>query len=454
VNAQHRAQRHRRTAIALLGVERFDQRHETRPRHDHLHLGQKHRFPGLLAGFGQETSFGQTQLLHRFHRFRGRYDNGAIFSNHAAWRLLMQNFLKRSIIVLLSIMVSACSLPEWLFNSKKQIIEKTLGQAPFSCSRGFGKIINRNVIQKNNHGIIYRVSINSCGSIVHAYQAIPQNSDNNTPVVIALHQTTNVGKDEVMGLGGDVNMAYGKKFFESGFIVISPDVFVAGENYNTVSGWDTGSFYQNFPNWSAMGKMLHDHLSTTRFARKEYPHSCIAVVGHSLGGHNALFLAAFEENIDVVVSSAGFESIATDTEAMRWSRDSWFVYMPLLRPYAAMDAPRQVPWDFDDLLKIIFPRPVMIIQGMNDDSWKNPESVESMVHTANVIYKKNGLPEINTIFHYYGHSFGLNLQQKSVDFVTENCRKKNALVKKPLGNPWKSWAMRIPKEIRPIFRLN
>ena len=84
MNAQHRAQRHRRTAIALLGVERFDQRHETRPRHDHLHLGQKHRFPGLLAGFGQESRLGKTQLLHRFHHYiRGCHDNGAIVSNQA-----------------------------------------------------------------------------------------------------------------------------------------------------------------------------------------------------------------------------------------------------------------------------------------------------------------------------------------------------------------------------------
>jgi dienelactone hydrolase len=362
--------------------------------------------------------------------------------------------VKRVAIVSLSILLAACSLPEWLVNSKKQIIEKTLGQAPFVCSRDFGKIIDKNIIKENNHGIIYRVSINSCGGIVYGYLAIPKGANKNTSVVIALHQTTNVGKDEVMGLGGDVNMAYGKKFFENGFVVISPDVFVAGENYNTVLGWDTSSFYQKFPGWSAMGKMLHDHLSTTRFARKEYPHSCIAVVGHSLGGHNAIFLAAFDENIDVVVSSAGFESIATDREAMRWSRDSWFVYMPLLRQYTAMEAPRQVPWDFEDLLNIIFPRPVMIIQGMNDDSWNNPESVKSIVNKANAIYKNNGLPEINTIFHYNGHGFGSRLQQKSVDFVRESCSQKNSLVKKPFGNLWNSSAKRMPKEAWQSFRLN
>jgi predicted dienelactone hydrolase len=33
-----------------------------------------------------------------------------------------------------------------------------------------------------------------------------------------------------------------------------------------------------------------------------------AVIGHSLGGHNALFLAAFDTRIKAVVSSCGFNS--------------------------------------------------------------------------------------------------------------------------------------------------
>jgi hypothetical protein len=83
VNAQHRAQRHRRTAVAFPGVERFDQHLKARPWHHRFHLRQEDSFPGLLAGFGQESSLGKTQLFHQFHRFSRRYDNGAIFSNHA-----------------------------------------------------------------------------------------------------------------------------------------------------------------------------------------------------------------------------------------------------------------------------------------------------------------------------------------------------------------------------------
>jgi hypothetical protein len=84
VNAQHCAQRHRRTAVAFLGIERLDQRFKARPRHHRFHLRQKDGLPGLLAGFGQKSSLGKTQLLQRYHRIRGRYDNGAIFSNFTA----------------------------------------------------------------------------------------------------------------------------------------------------------------------------------------------------------------------------------------------------------------------------------------------------------------------------------------------------------------------------------
>lgn len=84
VDTQHPSQLHRRTAVAFLGVERFDQRFKTRPRNNSFHLRQENRFPGLLAGFVQKTCLGKTQLFHRFHRDRGRYDNGPIFSNCTA----------------------------------------------------------------------------------------------------------------------------------------------------------------------------------------------------------------------------------------------------------------------------------------------------------------------------------------------------------------------------------
>ena len=82
VNVQDRPPWHRRSAVALLWVERFNQRLQARPRYDRVHLRQEYRFPGLLPSFRQESRLGQAQLPHRFHQFNGRYVNGAIFSNY------------------------------------------------------------------------------------------------------------------------------------------------------------------------------------------------------------------------------------------------------------------------------------------------------------------------------------------------------------------------------------
>ena len=84
VNPQHRAQRHRRTTVSLLRIERLDQRLKTRPRHHCFHLRQEHCLAGLLAGFRQKSRLSQAQLLHQIHLPHQLNDNAVIFSNCAA----------------------------------------------------------------------------------------------------------------------------------------------------------------------------------------------------------------------------------------------------------------------------------------------------------------------------------------------------------------------------------
>ena len=299
-------------------------------------------------------------------------------------------------------------------DTKRAVIARYLGERPFACYINSGKETGRTKISKDERGSIDRVVLNSCGKSVYIYEAIPKTVAKTSVIVIALHQTTNYGKDEVMGFDGDSNLSYGRTFFENGFIVISPDVFVAGENYSPATGWDTAPFYREFPKWSAMGRMLQDDLAVSRYVEYKYPSNCVAAVGHSLGGHNALFLGAFVEKIDDVVSSAGFESISLDENASRWARDSWFVYMPLLKPYLSSPPPRKTPWDFDDLLKLIAPRPILVFQGLNDGTWTNPESASSLVSWVNQAYIH---PPIEGVFHAEGHKFGYQMQLQSVDFL-------------------------------------
>ena len=79
-----------------------------------------------------------------------------------------------------------------------------------------------------------------------------------------------------------------------------------------------------------------DLLETLPFVKKEVG---FAAIGHSLGGHNALYTAVFEPRLSVVVSSCGFDSFldyyggkpAVWTAGKGWCQER---YMPRLLAYA------------------------------------------------------------------------------------------------------------------------
>jgi acetyl esterase/lipase len=151
--------------------------------------------------------------------------------------------------------------------------------------------------------------------------------------------------------------------------------------------------------------------------------SCIAAVGHSLGGHNALFLAAFDKRIDVAVSSGGFEPIATDTDAERWSRSSWFVYSPALRNIVTQPAPRKVPFDFSSLIGAIYPRAVMVVQGTQDPTWTHEDLIPEHLKSVEEAYQRTKIAgQFDLSMFKGGHEFPEPEQRDAVEFVRERCR--------------------------------
>ena len=64
----------------------------------------------------------------------------------------------------------------------------------------------------------------------------------------------------------------------------------------------------------------------------------IGVIGHSLGGHNAMFLGVFDQRLKVIVSSCGWTPMHDymGGNITVWAQDC---YMPRLRDVYGLDAP-------------------------------------------------------------------------------------------------------------------
>jgi hypothetical protein len=85
--------------------------------------------------------------------------------------------------------------------------------------------------------------------------------------------------------------------------------------------------------------------------------SRLASIGHSLGGHNAIFAAVFDARIKVVVSSCGWTPWAFYETHLPLSK-SWALpkYMPRIASLFDSD-PAKIPTDFYEMIAMLAPRP-------------------------------------------------------------------------------------------------
>lgn len=131
-----------------------------------------------------------------------------------------------------------------------------------------------------------------------------------------------------------------------------------------------------------------DVLETLPYVRpREY-----GALGASLGGHNTLFTAAFDERIVVAVSGCGMDSFQhyRGGDITVWANE---YYMPKLKEYSLAD----IPFDFHDVIGLIAPRQCFISAPRQDFfRW---DSAAWVVESARAVYSLYGASENLTIEH-------------------------------------------------------
>jgi dienelactone hydrolase len=189
------------------------------------------------------------------------------------------------------------------------------------------------------------------GDRVPAWLLIPKElpASGKAPAMLCLHQTTKIGKDEPAGLGGQPSLHYAHELAERGYVCVVPDYPSFGEYAYDFQKQGahraSGSMKAIWNNLRAV-----DLLETLPQVDKAH----IGVIGHSLGGHNALFTGVFDERLKAVVSSCGFTPFHDyyGGKVTGWTSDR---YMPRIRDVYENNADK-IPFDFYEVIGAIAPR--------------------------------------------------------------------------------------------------
>ncbi|MBL9190991.1 MAG: prolyl oligopeptidase family serine peptidase [Opitutaceae bacterium] len=154
-------------------------------------------------------------------------------------------------------------------------------------------------------------------------------------------------------------------WLEGGFAVVSFDSVGSGGRSR-----EADRYYQRHPHGSLLGQALQDLRAavTVLQQQKAIDGRRIYLLGSGTGGFIALHAAALDERIAGVVCVNGLTPLRVDTTdralggIARWSlRYPW-----LPRLGAFVGAEPRIPYDLDEVLALIAPRPVTVVRSRHD----------------------------------------------------------------------------------------
>lgn len=237
------------------------------------------------------------------------------------------------------------------------------------------------------------------GNKTPAYLCIPKQAlrpnAKPLPAVLCLHPTDNtVGNGVVVGLGGKPNRQYASELSVRGYVTLAPAYPLLADYQPNLKdlGWESGTLLAVWDNMRAI-----DLLGSLPFVDSR----AIGAIGHSLGGHNAIYTAAFDERIVAIVSSCGFDSYQDyyGGDPRNWIAGKGWTqlrYMPKLSDYAGRL--NEIPFDFDQILGTLAPRPVMVVSPLHDSNFQ-ADSVDWVTQNAAAVYELHGQAKHLTVLH-------------------------------------------------------
>ncbi len=196
------------------------------------------------------------------------------------------------------------------------------------------------------------------------------------PVVIYLHEYA-----YSTGIAQAGNII--SKFVNAGYAVYTYDQI--GFGHRSVE--ESKLFYERFPNWSKMGRMVADvrwaadALSEISFLDSKR----IFIAGYSLGAAVGLYSAALDERIAGIISVCGFTPMRLNTAGKTAEGIYEYSHLHGLLPRLGFFIKNEthIPYDFHEILAAIAPRPLLIVA----PTWDQYASIKDVKECVNEVRK-------------------------------------------------------------------
>jgi dienelactone hydrolase len=309
----------------------------------------------------------------------------------------------------------ANSTNDWLLRRSEVIagMERVMGKFPDRSRACALDIETRSEEDAGSYVIRLITYVSEPGSRVPAYLLLPKTALKGRtlrPAVLVLHPTDMEYGHRVAVKPLRTNFrAYAADLAARGFVVLAPAYPLMADYQPDLKalGYRSGTMKAIWDNCRGV-----DLLETLPAVRK----GCIGALGHSLGGHNAIFTAVFEPRIKAVVCSCGFDSFRhyMNGNIKGWTSER---YMPALLEY--QDQLEAIPFDFHELAGAIAPRPFFINAPLGDSNFKW-RSVDEIVAAAKPVYRLLGA-ELNLVVEHpdCGHDFPPLVRERAYKFLEQ-----------------------------------
>ena len=250
---------------------------------------------------------------------------------------------------------------------------------------------------------------------VPAFLLMPKDLEGAAPAVLCLHQTTKIGKGEPAGVGGNANLYYALELARRGYVTLAPD-------YPNFGDYLFNPYENGYASATMKGIWNHMRAVDLLESLPEVDSARMGSIGHSLGGHNTLFVGVFDRRLQVMVSSCGFNSFCKykGGNLKGWSHQG---YMPRIAERYQMDAER-MPFDFTEVVAALAPRGLFVNAPLHDNNFE-VSGVEDCIRAAAPVYELLGARRnLAVVYPDAGHEFPAQVREQTYCFVETVLRQK------------------------------